>query len=189
MVVGDVMGHNYDSAARMGKLSTVVRAYAWPGSEPYTVLTAVDDLLAGSDLDLLATCFYGRFTLHEGGATLRYSSAGHPPAIVRRPDGQAVTLDDGRGPMIGVSRLMPEGATRPTDASVELARGSVLVCFTDGLLDAFAAEPDIDAGLAELCRRTEALPVDASTQAVVEALTGAVQRHPDDVALVAIRIR
>lgn len=189
VVVGDVMGHNYDSAARMGKLSTIVRAYAWPGSEPYTVLTAVDELLAGSDLDFLATCLYGRLTLHEGGASLCYSSAGHPPAIVRLPDGTAMTLDDGRGPMIGVSRLMPEGATRPTDATIDLPHGSVLICFTDGLIDAFAAEPDIDAGLAELCRRTESLPVDASTHQVVDALTGAAQRHTDDVALVAIRIR
>ena len=46
------------------------------------------------------------------------------------------TLDGGRGPMIGVSRLLAD-STRPPDAVVELARGSTLICFTDGLTDAF----------------------------------------------------
>ena len=188
VAVGDVMGHNYDSAARMGKLSTIVRAYGWPGSEPYTVLTAVDELLAGGGLDYMATCFYGTLTLRANGATLRYSSAGHPPAILRRPGGSAVTLDDGRGPMIGISTLMPTGSTRPHDAALDLASGSTLICFTDGLTDGYADEPDLDAGLAELIRVADALPTDASPGAIVDALTSGARRHDDDVAVVAIRI-
>ncbi|MBE7188940.1 SpoIIE family protein phosphatase [Jatrophihabitans endophyticus] len=189
VAVGDVMGHNYDSAARMGKLSTIVRAYGWPGSEPFTVLTAVDELLAGSDLDYMATCLYATLTLHEAGATLRYSSAGHPPAIVRSPDGSAVTLEHGRGPMIGISHMLADDAERPADATVELPHGSTLICFTDGLTDGFADEPDLEAGLTELIRLTGRLPVDAPPDAIVEALTGAALRHDDDVAVVAIRIR
>ena len=189
VAVGDVMGHNFDSAARMGKLSTIVRAYGWPGSDPFTVLTAVDELLAGGDLDYMATCLYGTLTLHGNGATFRYSSAGHPPAIVRRPGGSAVTLDDGRGPMIGISRMLPPDAVRPRDATIDLAPGSTLICFTDGLTDGFAPEPDLDAGLAELLRLTEALPVDARPAEIVEALTSAAIRNDDDVAVVAVRIR
>jgi PAS domain S-box-containing protein len=188
VVVGDVMGHNYDSAALMGKLSTVLRSYAWPGSDPRDVLTAVDELIHGSGPDVLATCLYAKLELHEAGATLRHSSAGHPPAIVRSPAGEATALDGGRGPMIGVTRLMRSGAERPVDASIELPHGSTLICFTDGLLDAFADEPDIDAGLRELVRRTEALPVTAGPHAVVQTLTAAAQDHKDDVAIVAIRI-
>ncbi len=189
VVVGDVMGHNYDSAARMGKLSTIVRAYGWPGSEPYTVLTAVDELLEGGNLDYMATCFYGTLVLRSNLATLTYSSAGHPPALLRRPGGSVVLLEDGRGPMIGISKLMPAGAQRPKDASIDLAPGSVLICFTDGLTDGFADEPDLDAGLAELMRLTSELPLDASPSQIVDELTGAAERHDDDVAVVAIRIR
>lgn len=188
VAVGDVMGHDYDSAARMGKLSTIVRAYAWPGSDPNTTLTAVDELLEGSGMDFLATCLYAKLTLHGSGATLRYSSAGHPPAIVRGPRGSAVTLDDGRGPMIGVSGLLPAGSRRPPDASVELVRGSTLICFTDGLVDAFADEPDIDAALAKMCRLTGELPAGASPRMIVDELTCAATLRNDDVAVVAIRI-
>jgi serine phosphatase RsbU (regulator of sigma subunit) len=152
------------------------------------VLTGVDELLVGSNLDFLATCFYAKLTLHAGGATLRYSSAGHPPAIVRAPDGSTTLLDGGRGAMIGVSALTPSDSGRPADALIELAQGSTLICFTDGLVDAFAAEPDIDVGLAELRRLAAALPSDATPQAIVDQLTHTELRHKDDVAVVAIRI-
>ena len=188
VVVGDVMGHNYDSAARMGKLSTIVRSYAWPGSDPFTVLTAVDELLEGTGADFLATCVYLRLHLRSNGATLHWSSAGHPPAVLRRPGGTTVTLDDGRGPMIGISALMPEGAHRPADAALDLPRGSTLIAFTDGLTDALAEEPDLDEGLAALGRVVTALPVDAAPQTIVDALVAAARRHDDDVAVVAIRI-
>lgn len=188
VVVGDVMGHNIDSAARMGKLSTIVRSYGWPGGEPHTVLAAVDDLLMGSNLEVLATCFYATLTRTAAGATLRYSSAGHPPALLREPDGTVRQLDAARGVMIGVSRLMPRDYRRPADACLDLARGSTLICFTDGLTDAFAAEPDMDEGLAELARLTSRLPADASPRTIIATLTGAAVRHNDDVAVVALRI-
>jgi PAS domain S-box-containing protein len=189
VVVGDVMGHNFDSAARMGKLSTIVRAYAWPGSEPDVVFTAVDELVAGTGLDFLATCVYAKLELHgAAGATVRYSSAGHPPAIVRYPDGSATVLEGGRGAMIGVARLRSDGGVRPPDLVVDLPPGSTLICFTDGLVDAFSPEPDLDAGLAELRRITAALPPDASPWAIVRELSDAAQRRADDVAVVAVRI-
>lgn len=188
VVVGDVMGHNYDSAARMGKLSTIVRSYAWPGSDPFTVLTAVDELLEGTRADFLATCVYARLRRHARGATVQWSSAGHPPAVLRRPGGTTVTLDAGRGPMIGISGLMPDGARRPGDAALDLPRGSTLIAFTDGLTDALAEEPDLDEGLGELGRIVSALPPDAAPQTIVDALTAAARRHDDDVAVVAIRI-
>lgn len=188
VVVGDVMGHNYDSAARMGKLSTIVRAYAWPGSEPQAVLTAADELIAGSGLDLLATSFCAKLVKRlSGGATLHYSSAGHPAALARRPDGTVDSLDGGRGTMLGVSRLV-SGATRPPAAEVELASGSTLVCFTDGLFDAHGEEMDIDAGLARLRRIIADLPLDATPESVVAELTRGTTRGSDDVAVVALRI-
>lgn len=188
VVVGDVMGHNYDSAARMGKLSTIVRAYGWPGTEPHLTLTAVDELLEGSGMDVLATCTYATLKLDADGGALCYSSAGHPPAILRRPDGHACTLDEGRGPMLGVSRLLPSGAQRPGDQCLDLTPGSTLIMFTDGLVDSFAAEPDLDVGIKELRRLTSELPINASPRLVVDTLSDAAALNKDDVAVVAIRI-
>ena len=65
----------------------------------------------------------------------------------------------------------------------------MLICFTDGLTDGFADEPDLDVGLAELSRLTSELPLDASPSQIVDAVTGSALRHDDDVAVVAIRIR
>jgi PAS domain S-box-containing protein len=189
VVVGDVMGHNYDSAARMGKLSTIVRAYGWPGSAPHETLTAVDELLEGSGIDVLATCLYATLKLNGDGARLCYSSAGHPPGIVRRRDGAATTLDEGRGPMIGVSRLLPADAHRPPDHCLDLEHDATLIFFTDGLIDSFADEPDIDAGLEQLCKLITALPAEASPRTIVDTLAEAAAEHDDDVAVVAIRIR
>ena len=189
VVVGDVMGHNYDSAARMGKLSTIVRAYAWPGIEPRVVLSAVDDLLAGSGgIDILATCLLATLRFAEGGAVLNFSSAGHPPAVLRRPDGSTTVLTGGRGAMIGVAQMMPGGAGRTDAATVELPSGSMLICFTDGLIDTYSADADIDAGLAEIARRAEALPVDVSPDQLVDQLTSGTDGAKDDIAVVAIRI-
>ncbi|WP_375491465.1 SpoIIE family protein phosphatase [uncultured Jatrophihabitans sp.] len=188
VVVGDVMGHNYDSAARMGKLSTIVRSYGWPGAEPHDTLTAVDQLIEGSGIDVLATCMYATLKLHEGGATLCYSSAGHPPAIVRHPDGSARALEEGRGPMLGVSGLLRSDSLRPPDECLELGAGSTLIFFTDGLVDSFAPEPDMDAGLDELCRLATELPADATPRTIVDTLSGAAAGHKDDLAVVAIRI-
>jgi PAS domain S-box-containing protein len=188
VVVGDVMGHNYDSAARMGKLSTIVRSYGWPGNDPNITLTAVDELLDGSGIDVLATCLYATLKLHDGGAMLSYSSAGHPPAIVRLPGGSAFTLDDGRGPMIGVSRLLPPDAQRPPDGRIDLPQGSTLIFFTDGLVDSFSEEPDLDAGLEEMCRLATDLPSGASPRTIVDSLSSSAVLRRDDLAVVAIRI-
>jgi serine phosphatase RsbU (regulator of sigma subunit) len=186
VVVGDVMGHNIDSAARMGKLSTILRAYGWPGSPPSEVLGAVDELLVGSTLDVLATCWYATVTPNPSGVSVQYASAGHPPALVRAPDGRVILLAGGRGPMLGISALRPGGSARPPDATAQLAWGSTLVCFTDGLVDCFAADGDLDAGLARLSESAARLPASATPQQIVDSLAGHGQRS-DDLAVLAIR--
>ncbi|HEU5267495.1 MAG TPA: SpoIIE family protein phosphatase [Jatrophihabitans sp.] len=186
VVVGDVMGHNIDSAARMGKLSAILRAYGWPGGAPSEVLSAVDELLVGSTLDVLATCWYATLTPHPNGVSVRYASAGHPPALVRAPDGCVRLLDGGLGPMLGISALRPGGSARPPDAAAQLAAGSTLICFTDGLVDCFAADGDLDLGLARLSESVALLPQRATPQQIVDFLAGHGQRS-DDLAVVAIR--
>ncbi len=187
IVVGDVMGHNVDSAALMGKLSTVLRAYAWPGSTPRDVLTAVDALIDGSGPAALATCVYAQLAIGPDGVTVRYSNAGHPSPLVRLPEGPVIRLEGGRGPMIGVTRLLRPPVRARTDTFAELPRGSTVVAFTDGLIDAFAAD-DVDAGIDGVAGVVGGLPADADPDAIVAALTAAAQDHRDDVAVVAIRI-
>ncbi len=190
VVVGDVMGHNYDSAARMGKLSTIVRAYGWPGSDPQRALTAVDELLEGSGIDLLATCMYATLKLHDDGATLRYSSAGHPPAVraaPRRLDGRA-----GRGPRPddrGVAAAEPAGATPAGPRALDLAHGQHADLLHRRPRRLARRRARHRRGARELAIWLTGLPADASPQPIVDTLSQAAGTHDDDVAVVAIRIR
>jgi sigma-B regulation protein RsbU (phosphoserine phosphatase) len=62
--------------------------------------------------------------------TLVYVNAGHPPAILMRPDGNAVRLTTG-GPVIGLGR-----ETDFEEAVVPITAGARLTLYTDGVTEA-----------------------------------------------------
>lgn len=72
-------------------------------------------------------------------------SAGHPPPAVADPDGTVSYVPLNPGPPLGVNGL-PFEVTE-----VELAPGSLLVLYTDGLIE--GRDSDLDEGMAELSRR------------------------------------
>jgi serine phosphatase RsbU (regulator of sigma subunit) len=186
VVVGDAMGHNFDSAAAMGRLSTMVRAYAWADPRPAAVLDAVDALLAGTGETHLATCVYARMTRDPGGAVLEWSAAGHPPPLLRLPDGSVEVLTAGRRAMLGISGLLADAA--PAAARRVIEPGAVLICYTDGLADAVGPDLDPYEGAAELARRIAARPVRATPQELVSALAHYAEGgRTDDIAVLAIR--
>ena len=183
------MGHDFDSAAAMGKLSTMLRAYAYPGPPAGEVLDSIDALLAGTELRYLATCVYGSLHLHpDGSARFGYASAGHPPPILRTPDGRARPLDRGRGAMLGVSTLI-EGRVARAGASLELERDSILIFFTDGLTDSMGEDLDVVAATDRLAEIVAAQPVGATPGELVAALVALTESgRLDDVAVVAVRV-
>lgn len=127
LVVGDVEGHSLDAATVMGQLRSGVRAYAAEGHDPAVVLERSNRLLCGLDTDLYATCCCVWIDLTTGAAVV--ASAGHPAPLIggRAGVGQPPLS---AGPPLGVQ-------TQATyrDAAVEMAPGSVVALFTDGLLD------------------------------------------------------
>jgi serine phosphatase RsbU (regulator of sigma subunit) len=190
VAVGDAMGHNFDSAAAMGKLSTMLRAYAWPGARPGEALDSVDQLITGTGANYLATCFYGVLRPTAHGAEFDYASAGHPAPILRRPDGNTQILDRARGAMLGVLPLLKDRA-RPRDTTLlSLERGSTLIVFTDGLTDSMGDELDVNSAVERLAVMIRELPVNASPQTVVSALAERADRggRKDDVAVIAVRV-
>ncbi|GGT57151.1 hypothetical protein GCM10010271_71100 [Streptomyces kurssanovii] len=76
--------------------------------------------------------------------TLTYSSAGHPPPALCQPDGTVTFLDRATDPPLGAR---PEHAPR-LQAQTAFTDGSVLVLFTDGLIE--RRREDIDTGLERL---------------------------------------
>ncbi|NJP48608.1 sodium/proline symporter PutP [Streptomyces sp. SBST2-5] len=197
LVVGDVVGHGMNAAATMGRLRTAVRTLANLDLSPDELLAHLDDLVIGlmhPDGDreqtateeiatgaafLGATCLYAVYDPVSGRCTL--ARAGHLPPVVVGADGRPEVLDLPAGPPLGLGYLPFESA------EVELAEGSLIAFYTDGLVETF--DRDIDAGIARL---GEALAVPRPTleeigRGVVDALLPA--PPPDDAALLLARTR
>ncbi|WP_191874998.1 SpoIIE family protein phosphatase [Streptomyces filipinensis] len=192
LVVGDVVGRGIHAAATMGRLRTAVHTLASLDLEPDEVLSRLDDLvdLLAAEQEAVgerpvgeqvvgATCLYAVYDPVSGRCT--GARAGHPPPVVTAPDGQAAVLDLPAGPPLGVGGLPFEAR------DVELAEGSLLCLYTNGLIG--ERQIDTDLGLAKLCAAL-ARPANAlerTCQAVVDALVPA--RPADDVALLIARTR
>ncbi|MEV7084100.1 GAF domain-containing SpoIIE family protein phosphatase, partial [Streptomyces sp. NPDC093516] len=176
LVIGDVEGHSVGAAAVMGQLRSAVHAFAASGRPPQEVITHTNRLLAELEADAFATCCYIELDPRTGRALA--VRAGHPPPLLRRPDGRAETLDLAGGVMLGVQ---PD-AVYPVTA-LTLEPGSVLVLYTDGLVERPGS--DIEAGIDRVRGCLSDTPAD-SVEHLADRLVGTARRareRPDDVAL------
>ncbi|TJZ44476.1 PAS domain S-box protein [Streptomyces piniterrae] len=190
LVVGDVVGHGTHAAVTMGRLRTAVHTLANLDLAPDEVLAQLDGLVdrlaveqeaTGTQSPQLigATCLYAVYDPVSRRCTL--ARASHLPPVVVTPDGEASLADVPAGPPLGLGGLPYEST------ELELAEGSLLALYTDGLVE--ARQQDVDEGLARL---REALTVPARTleetcTAVEEAMLP--ERPGDDVALLIARTR
>ncbi|MEV8038389.1 SpoIIE family protein phosphatase [Streptomyces sp. NPDC086182] len=187
VVVGDVVGHGLLAAATMGRLRTAVHNFSALDLPPDELLGLLDELVGRIDQDETtedgraavtgATCVYAVYDPTTRRCTV--ARAGHPPPAVIRPDGGVEFPDVPAGPPLGLGGLPFE------TAELELAEGSRLVLYTDGLVE--DRERDIDVGL-ELLRTALAgadRSPEATCQAVLDALLPA--RPSDDIALIVAR--
>ncbi|MFC9288007.1 SpoIIE family protein phosphatase [Streptomyces sp. NPDC057052] len=189
MVVGDVVGQGVQASATMGRLRTAVRTLADIDLAPDELLTHLDDLVvrlseeAGGEGDpgeVGASCLYAVYDPVSRRCTL--ARAGHPPPVLLRPDGEPRRVELPAGPVLGVGGLPFESA------ELELAEGSVLAFYTDGLIE--SGERDADTGLRMLNKALAAYSesLDETCDRVLHALLpqgGA----SDDVALLLARTR
>ncbi|MEU6573451.1 SpoIIE family protein phosphatase [Streptomyces sp. NPDC046805] len=184
LVVGDVTGHGLHAAAVMGRLRTAVHTLADLDLDPDEVLTQLDDLvvrLTEEDPDCEgATCLYAVYDPISRSCT--FARAGHPPPALVSPDGAVEFLDAiPPGPPLGLGGLPFETAER------QLAEGSVLAFYTDGLIE--APNRDIDIGLDRLARTIAqpGRPLDQLGEAVLASLVP--EHRCDDAALLLARTR
>ncbi|WP_329551364.1 SpoIIE family protein phosphatase [Streptomyces sp. NBC_00696] len=181
-VIGDVQGHNVTAAGLMGQIRTAVRAYTTVGQAPAEVMRSTNRLLIDLGSELFASCLYLRLDPARGTAVM--ARAGHPPPLLRRPDGRVRVLDLAGGPLLGIDA----DAVYPT-TEVDLAPGSVLALYTDGLIESPGV--DIEDALAELGQRLAAagdLPLEELADELVRHSAAAQERN-DDVALLLLRAR
>jgi PAS domain-containing protein len=179
-VIGDVQGHNVTAAGLMGQIRTAVRAYTTVGQTPEEVMRSTNRLLIDLGSELFASCLYLRLDPGRGRAVM--ARAGHPPPLLRRPDGRVRVLDLAGGPLLGIDG----SAVYPT-TEVELTPGCVLALYTDGLIESPGV--DIEDALAELGRQLAEAgdrPLDELADELVRRSEAARERA-DDVALLLLR--
>jgi serine phosphatase RsbU (regulator of sigma subunit)/anti-sigma regulatory factor (Ser/Thr protein kinase) len=178
-VIGDVMGRGVRAAAAMGQLRTAVRMLAVLDPMPDEVLSHLDDLALGTSQVQLATCVYAVFD--PVSRQLCFATAGHPPPLLRDPDGSTRMLPQPAGAPLGVGGVPYESTT------VEVPDGARLLLYTDGLVE--SRTHDIGEGLHRLTAAFQTAPDDlpAACDHILAALDRA-DGHVDDVALLVARL-
>ena len=112
---------------------------------------------------------------------MTWSNGGHPPPVVLQPDGTAKLLE-GHDLLLGLLDDDPRA-----DREVELSPGSVVLLFTDGLVE--RRGENISVGLERLCAVAE-----AGRDLPLAELRGHVHREmvpsepDDDVAVLAVEV-
>ncbi|GGI96954.1 hypothetical protein GCM10010121_004060 [Streptomyces brasiliensis] len=179
-VIGDVQGHNVTAAGLMGQIRTGVRAFTTGGQPPQEVMGSTNRLLVDLGAELFASCLYLRLDPAHGRAEM--ARAGHPPPLLRRPDGRVRVLDLAGGPLLGIDAE----ATYPT-TEVEFAPGSLLVLYTDGLIESPGVDlEDALARLGELLTAMGDQPLEYLADELIRHSVAARERA-DDVAVLLLR--
>jgi serine phosphatase RsbU (regulator of sigma subunit) len=179
MAVGDVAGRGPRAAAVMGQLRTAMRAYAFQGLPPGELLSSLDRLLHTLEPAALATAGY--LELDAASGRLEMASAGHPPPLLVAPGAEPVFLECDPNAPLGTAMVGPF-----IQCSRQLEPGSLLLCYTDGLIE----EPrsSLDEGLRRLAEAVD--PGLASLGELCDTVLKAMvpPDGADDVALLAARL-
>lgn len=177
--IGDVAGSGLEAAVTMGSVRQAIRAVAQIYPDPLTMLDAADRMLKEEQPDRIVTAFVG--VIDPVTKQFAYASAGHPPPLLRLPDG---SIDELR------AQSLPLGLRMRGDTAagvVPLPDGAFLALFTDGLSEARRdtadAERRLRAALDDPRVRESPHPAAAIKEAVYDSLP-----HSDDVAILVVDV-
>ena len=177
IVIGDVAGHGAGAAATMIQLRDAVRFVLLDSHGPADALDRVNRFLHDTMPDAIATAAVVILDPSTGDA--RFAAAGHLPLLVIAAGGVEL-LPAPPAPALG---LTPEAAY--LERPVELAIGSTVVLYTDGLVER-RGEP-LDTGLDRL--RQVAADAPAALDDLCDRLVSQLpDAGRDDVAVIAIQL-
>lgn len=181
LVMGDVMGKGLRAATAMGQIRTSLRPLAIGDLSPAAALDRLDRLSPALESDDIATVVYVLLDTARGRATV--ARAGHPPPILVHPDGRASLLTEGGSPPLGC------GVSGRENASVEVPAGSLLVLYTDGMVETRTAGLDgLDQFVESVGREAARRPGDLEGLATTLLSTATARQHEDDSALLIARM-
>ncbi|MBX9978315.1 MULTISPECIES: SpoIIE family protein phosphatase [Mycobacterium] len=129
--VGDVVGHGLAAAIVMSRLRAAVTVSALTASDPVSVLGALDRYaltLAGARC---ATVAYAAIDTGVQPARISYLCAGHPYPLLVHPERGPVYLEGGRRSPVATAA----SGDAPETATAELPPGSLVLLYTDGLIE------------------------------------------------------
>jgi sigma-B regulation protein RsbU (phosphoserine phosphatase) len=189
LLCADVSGKGMSAALMMAHLQAVAHGRMLTLDQPST-RPAPSAFVAMLNRDLrgrfadnrYATMFYGEYDSRSG--WLRYVNAGHCRPILISETGETTALPGGDLP-IG---LFPD--TTYQELNVRLSRGSTVIVYSDGLIDALNADEEEfgEERLIEHCRSlpkgTTAQTISASLSQCVDEWSSGVEQFDDTTILV-----
>lgn len=182
VLIGDITGKGLAAAIRVAAVRHTLRSYAFLDPSPASVMALTNDALCreGADEQNVLTAFFAVMSLED--ATITYANAGHEPPIVRRANGEIITLRT-TGPMLGMLE-----SVQYSERIVQLKPGDDVIMFTDGITEARHNNIMFEtAGIIESLTRIG----DAKPDEIAEALLQAATLHAggslqDDAAIVVL---
>jgi serine phosphatase RsbU (regulator of sigma subunit) len=177
LVVGDVTGHGIQAAATMGQLRTTTDALAHLGCPPDQIIRQLSHMVATHGNEAGATCLHAVYDPQTRRCQL--SSAGHPPPVLRHPDGRTELIDLPPGLLLG----MPQ--PRYIGKEMQLPPGGILAMYTDGLIE--RPGEDLGVGMSRLARALTDGPAHSLDELCDSVLATLVPHPRDDVALLLAR--
>ncbi len=181
--LGDICGKGLAAGMWTTHLVGLVGARSAVSCDPESIVSGVNrDMCLMSSVVPLASLFIAR--LHPSGK-LEYCSAGHPPALLLRSNGQLELLSEG-GLLLGVVAGAPY-----TRGCLQLEDGDVLLAYSDGLQES-CNEADEEFGALRIeteLRQTHT----GSAEEILFSVLGAVQDFAavrplvDDMSLVVVK--
>ncbi len=183
VIIGDVSGKGLEAAAHTSMLKHTIRGYAHEHRSPAEIVSRINTVvMKETDTSTFVTAFIGIIDIKS--KELTYCGAGHPPAILRREDGEIELLDTGCGALGIFDRL------DAVDSSVALGAGDILTLYTDGVTEARCREGMFgEDRLTAFIAGSEA-PVGKLPEKLIEELTVSCECSlADDLAVVTISVR
>ncbi|MFI5670880.1 SpoIIE family protein phosphatase [Streptomyces sp. NPDC051704] len=185
ITVGDITGHDMHAATIMGQVRSMLRQATLdhPPYSPATALTALDAACSALPMETSGTLVHARLDPVDDSPdwTLTCSNAGHPPPLLRTPDGHVTQLVEHD---VLLHRSL--GPFHRTEHQRPLPPGSTLLLYTDGLVERRGR--DMDAAVAQLISllaRHGRRPLDELLRRISNRLADPAPE--DDVVLLAVR--
>ena len=176
--VGDVAGSGLEAAVIMQAMRQAVRTLAHVYADPVAILDAANRTLRDEHPDRIVTAFVGVYDPVE--RILSYTTAGHPPPLVRDAHGAVTELPTPTALPLGL-----RDRNAPGVSIYDLKPGETFVFYTDGVIEATHDILEGDRRLREAVAEIDASQPQAAHQLVTRSLAS---QASDDVALMTLGV-